>query len=219
MADNSLRTPGTGETIATKDVGGTKSQRVQLQVGGPGVVADVQPPDADALASSRTLPAAGLVWNGTTWDRVAEVSANAVGPTGIPMVAQMLYNGVNYDRSQGNKEGTLLASAARTAQTSSANQTNFNFRGAILYLNATVVGTGTVTLIVEGIDPVTANNFTLCAGVAVSASTTLHVYPGVLDAEISADARSAALPRTWRATVNKSDASSWTYSLGYALIL
>lgn len=162
MADNSLRTPGSGETFASDDVGGVKHQRVKISLGADGVAADML----------------------------------------------------------GNTEGTLLASAARTTATTTAVQTNHNARGVLLTFNATVVGTGTATLSVEVLDPVSGNNYAFATGAASGAGqNSLLIYPGVLDADVTPDARSCALPRTWQAKVAKSDGSSWTYSLGYSLIL
>lgn len=76
MADNSLRTPGSGESIASDDIGGVKHQRVKLEIGADGAAVDVQPPDADAQASASILPAGGLLWNpdALTWARARSAS-------------------------------------------------------------------------------------------------------------------------------------------------
>src|SRR4051812_21405518 len=107
MADNSLRTPGAGETIASDDIAGVKYQRVKLTVGPDGTAVDVLIP-ADAMTA-----------------------ANA----GIVAAAPELFNETTFDRQRGNTEVTLLASAARTTSTGTPTQTNWNARGAIVNLN------------------------------------------------------------------------------------
>src|SRR5579871_3766078 len=57
-----------------------------------------------------------------------------------------------------NQDMTLLASAARTATTNSAPQTNQNARGVLVYLNVTAAsGTGGLRLAVQAQDPVSGN--------------------------------------------------------------
>lgn len=139
------------------------------------------------------------------------------------------------DRWRNNDEQTLLASAARTATTSSADQTNFNGRGVMVIVNVTAeAGTTTLTLTIEGKDSISSNYFSLITGVIVYNAATdtptvtraVMVYPGVLTADAIGAGnanliaqKSVALPRTWRATITPSDASSQTYSVSGVTIL
>lgn len=140
-----------------------------------------------------------------------------------------------WDRNRGNNPATLLSSSARTATTSSADQTNYNGRGVLIVVNVTAEsGTTTLTLTVEGKDSISSNYYSLITGVVVynagtdTPTTTrgVLIYPGVLNADaIGAGAtnliaaKSLALPRTWRATITPSDASSQTYSVSGVTIV
>lgn len=64
--------------------------------------------------------------------------ADGVTPgSGDIIRAGSLYNGSTWDRQRGTIEGDLLASAARTTDGVSSNQTNYNAKGVTLYLNIT----------------------------------------------------------------------------------
>ncbi|MDE1904966.1 MAG: hypothetical protein KGH75_00765 [Rhodospirillales bacterium] len=114
---------------------------------------------------------------------------------------------------------TLVASAAYTTTQTSADQTNTNGRGVIVVLDMTAVGTGSVTLEIDGKDPVSGKYYTILTGAAVTSNSTniYRVYPG-LTAAANATA-SDVLPRTWRAKVTANNANSATYSVGAIILL
>lgn len=137
-------------------------------------------------------------------------------------------DGTNIRAFSGNMDGTLLASAARTATTLSAVQTNNNARGIILFLNITVAsGAGGLRLTIHGRDPISNNDVQLNATPTAILATgiyTYELYPGATAAAIAGSFSvnqftPAVLTRSWRAIVNVVDASSYTYSLGYSLIV
>jgi hypothetical protein len=130
----------------------------------------------------------------------------------------MRWNGATFDRQRGNTEGTLLASAARTAYTAAAAQTNYNARGVILHLNVTAAGAGTLTVQLIGTDAL-GISYEIATTAAVTATSTLIAYPGVLDADTATYGRSVTLPRTWTAAVAPSGGTSWTYSLTASVIV
>lgn len=141
---------------------------------------------------------------------------------------QVIFNGTTWDRVRGNLDGVLLASAARTATTSSPNQTNHNSRGVVLFLDVTANpgGAETLSVDIEYINPVTGTAALSTVKLDVPAATngifTLQVYPGTMDTPenpTNNTTYSMMLPRTWRATVTPSASGSWTYSLGYSLIV
>jgi hypothetical protein len=120
-----------------------------------------------------------------------------------------------------NTEGTLLASAARTATVTTATQTNHNARGVFLFLRVTAAsGTGGVRARIEWVDPLGSAKtlHAVPAYVTVVGTYTYLLYPGS-PAGASELNSSTPLPRTWRVIVDHGDATSYTYSLGYALIL
>lgn len=147
-------------------------------------------------------------------------------------VAPALYNGASWDQQRANQESTLLASAARTSATSSADQTNYNGRGVLILLNVTGnAGVGkTLSLQVDVKDPISGAYLVYIASAVLVTNATgvvdsIH-YPGQLDADLNSpgagltsNRKAAAIPRTWRVTVTPSDATSWTYSVSACTIL
>lgn len=128
------------------------------------------------------------------------------------------------DRSRANDALTLLAAAARTATTSSPDQTNFNWRGLQVVLNVTAAsGTGGLIVTVQGKDPVSGNYYNLNAnpaGVTATGTYVYEVYPGVGAAGGGVTQRiSGILPRTFRVTVTAGDGSSYTYSVAVAPVV
>lgn len=112
----------------------------------------------------------------------------------------------------------ILASAARTTNQTSADYDSLGCRGIKVVLDMTNVGTGSVTVTIQGKDESSGKYFTLLAGAAVTTNSTnvYTVYPG-LTASANAVA-SDVLPRTWRVTVTANNANPATYSVGCSLI-
>lgn len=169
MADNSLRTPGTGETIASDDIAGVKWQRVKIGLG----------PD------------------GTADDMLGNTVVNA------------------------------LASAARTATTASATQTNYNARGIHVMLTVTVAsGTGGLQVYINGLLNAVPYNLTAApTAITATGSYIYELYPGASAAAVGALSQqvvqrtAASLPRSFQINVVHNNATSYTYQLDYALIL
>lgn len=137
-------------------------------------------------------------------------------------------DGANIRAMLGNTQGTLLASAAGTAARVSADQTNYNAKGVILILDITVAsGTGGLIPRIQIKDPVSGNYVNLnVAPTAVTAtgSYAFELSPGASTAggagAFLVNQRTAgSLPRLWRVSVSVGDATSYTYSVGYSLIL
>lgn len=130
----------------------------------------------------------------------------------------MLCNGTTWDRQRGTSANIVLASGARTTTQTQADATNYNHRGIRVVLDMTVVGTGSVTVSIQGKD---ANGiyYTLLTGAAVTTNVTnvYEVFPGAT-AAANAVANSA-LPRTYRVVVTANNANSATYSVSSELIL
>lgn len=152
-------------------------------------------PDAAALSDALANPtaglvgAAGLVFNGTTWERVRGIS-----------------------------EVTHLASASRTTTQTGADVANVGYKGIKVVLDMTVVGTGSVTLAIQMKDAVSGKYVTILTGAAVITNVTnvYTVYPGITAAaNVSA---SDILPKTFRILVTANNANAATYSVGYTLL-
>jgi hypothetical protein len=129
----------------------------------------------------------------------------------------LLFNETTYDRERGNTELSLLASAARTTATQSADQTNFNARGLHVIIDCTAWA-GNFTPSIQGKDPVSGNYYDILVGNAITAigTTVLKIYPGI--GAIPYGSASDILPRTWRVSIAVAGASSNTYSVGAALV-
>lgn len=121
-----------------------------------------------------------------------------------------------------NAPAALLTLTAASVGTNSANQTNASFRGVILTVNITALGgtSPTLTVTIEGQDPVSGGYYTVLASAALSATglTTLVVFPGV--AVTANESASTPLPVTWRvATAIAGTSPAVTATIGAALIV
>lgn len=136
-------------------------------------------------------------------------------------------NGGTMDAWRNNTEGTLLASAARTVDTSSGVQTNYNAKGVAVTLNVTgnPGGAETLSLILFYDDPASSSTiYVAVTGVVITAANgirTLIVYPGAVETIANSEVWVQGVPvgRNWGAIVDHSGAGSWTYSLGYQYIV
>ncbi|MGH2604227.1 MAG: hypothetical protein ACRDJ9_33180, partial [Dehalococcoidia bacterium] len=154
MANNFNITPGSGGIIATDDVSGVHYQLVKLVDATEDATSRILVPVAatDNLANP-TAPqmiAHLMGFDGSAWDRVRSQiggDGQANGLIGLLVLAyNHLFNGSNFDRQRGNSDVELLASAARTATTTSADQLNHNGRGVVLLLDVTANPGGAETL-------------------------------------------------------------------------
>jgi hypothetical protein len=152
--------------------------------------------DAFANGSESHMASEGFVFNGTTWDRArSNVSAVAVD-----------------------------TSAARTTTGNGTTATNFNHRGAHIFVNVTAASGTTPTLVLRVQGSVDGTNFyDLDATNAVTASLTttgtavIKVYPGLTPAVGSSN---QALPRVWRlAWVIGGTTPSFTFTTTASYIL
>ena len=129
------------------------------------------------------------------------------------------YNGTSYDRLRGNVDQTvgITASGVTTTQTG-ADQTNYNGRGAVVVLDMTTVGTGSVTLSVQGKDVASGKYYTIITGAAVVTNSTnvYRIYPGLT--AVANTTVSDILPRTWRVVVTANNANATTYTVGASVI-
>lgn len=152
-------------------------------------------------------------------------NVDAVAPNGAANKLQMLgqnydFNGTNWDRHRANIDTAALVTAtgATTTQTG-ADQTNYNGRGVQVVLDMTTVGTGSVTITIQGKDAASGKYYTLLAGAAVTTiSTNVYtVFPGIAAAaNVSAN---TVLPRTWRVLVTANNANPTTYTVGASIIV
>jgi hypothetical protein len=116
-----------------------------------------------------------------------------------------------------NKEATLLASAARTTTQTSADIANPYANAVTVVLDMTTVGTGSVTVSIQGKDTASGKYRTLLTGAAITTNSTNTYKVGP---NIAASANAIAqdyLPSTLRIVVTANNANTATYSVGYIL--
>ena len=133
--------------------------------------------------------------------------------------APLLFNGATYDRARSNQDLTLITATSATTSQGSGDQTNYNARGIKVVLQTTAIGTGSVTVTIQGKDAASGQYYTLLAGAAVTTNTTnvYTVYPGLTVAANSV--ANDVLPRTWRVTVTANNANAATYTVGASLVV
>lgn len=131
----------------------------------------------------------------------------------------LLYNETGYDKQRGNTNLTIFSSAARTADPTPGDKTNYNAKGIHVVLDVTNAGTGSITLTIQGKDSVSGQYYTILAGAAVSSNST-NVYKVFRGAPVTANvSANDIIPRTFRIIVTHNNANSITYSVGASLIL
>lgn len=135
------------------------------------------------------------------------------------VAAPMLYNGASLDAQLNNIAKTLLASAARTAETSSADQVNYNGRGLIVYVDWTVE-TDTVTLTprLQVKDSIGGGYHTVWSAAADLAAIGDAVYlfqVGIVAAAAGSftEAVNLRVGRNWRFQMGVGDTDEATYSV------
>lgn len=130
---------------------------------------------------------------------------------------QAMFNGSTLDRQRNNNDATLLASASRTTTQTSADITTFNLGAITVILDMTVVGTGSVTVSINGKDPASGKYYNLLTGAAVTTNSTnvYRIQPGIV-AVANKDVN-AYLPRVIQIVVTANNANPATYSVGYTL--
>lgn len=114
--------------------------------------------------------------------------------------------------------GAVLTGAAATATQNTADLSNGAFRGIKVVFDMTTVGTGSVTVTIQGKDSASGKYYTLLAGAAVTTNTTnvYTIYPGIpATANVSAN---DVLPKTFRVLATANNANATTYTVGATLL-
>ena len=120
--------------------------------------------------------------------------------------------------SQGvNTNVALIVASASTATITSATQTNLAGAGVVVVLKTTAIGTGSVTLTINGITA-SGVSYLLLSGAAVVTNTTnvYTVYPG-LTAVANVTATNI-LPSTWNVVVTANNANAATYTVDTSVV-
>jgi hypothetical protein len=116
-----------------------------------------------------------------------------------------------------NEEVALLTSASRTTTQTSGDLTNITGNTLTVVLDMTTVGTGSVTVTINGKDPASGKYYLLLSGAAVVTNSTNRYRVGpTLAASANAIAQDY-LPRTFQIVVTANNANAAVYTVGYML--
>lgn len=142
--------------------------------------------------------------------------------SGVLMVCEARASAANagtYEPVFNNLNTSILASAARTTTQTSADQTNPNHRGIKIVLDMTVVGTGSVTLTLNGKDLNSSKYYPILAGAAVITNSTnvYTVFPGAT--AVANSSVSDIIPRLFQIVITANNANTATYSVSYSLVV
>jgi hypothetical protein len=115
-------------------------------------------------------------------------------------------------------ESVGVTQTARTTTYTSPDFVNKGCSGVTVTLDMTSVGTGSVTLSIQGKDRASGKYYTLLTGAAVVTNVTnrYRVYPGIpVVANVSA---ADVLPELWRIVVTANNSNPTSYTVGAVTI-
>lgn len=147
---------------------------------------------------------------------------NYAGNATILATAISVWNGGSNDRQRGVGALTLLASAARTTTTNSADQTNYNWHGLLLTVDVTSAGTGSITPSIQVKDSISGNYKTIWTAAAALTTNGTYVYalaPNSASAASYTEIAQLLIGRTWRLAMTANNANSVTYSASADMVL
>lgn len=202
--------------VAARDLAvGDLNQIIQARADGNGVTSEGLPASVNHFWRSADL----------FEPNVAAATESVAGASGARFApaAPWLFNGGSFDASRNNHRIQLLASAARTATTTTGTLTTFNAKAVTLVLSITAnPGAGETLQVALLFDATGAINPQIgITAVGVAGTINLHILsagrgavdPWVALASMNQAQVETAIPRSLFATVFHSGAGSWTYSL------
>jgi hypothetical protein len=137
-------------------------------------------------------------------------------------VVPYLYNGSGHNPLYNNHELTLLASAARTAQTGSDWQYNRNHLGMVLFVEVTaIVDTPIITPAIDVRDPISLTQFEIWSattGINSTGNYRYLLFPGAAGTGSYTEVEQICVPRQWKLRMAHADADSITYSVACCML-
>jgi hypothetical protein len=199
-----------------------KGRIITVSGGAAGAADQVQGNTATGAAAPTNAIYVGMQTLGGNMQGLSAINNNLDGVSGSLTLdtGLHLWNGTNFDRARTNMDtAALITAAGATTNQNSADQTNYNGRAVKVVLDVTSIGTGSVTITIQGKDIASGKYYPLLVGAAVVTNSTnvYEVGPGLsATANVSANAH---LPRTWRVLVTANNANATTYTVGASVIL
>ncbi len=152
-------------------------------------------------------------------NQIGDLPVTMAGSDGVTSgdileIASGVFNGQTVDMERGNLDTITIINASNVTTTqTSGTQTNFNHTGCIVILTTTNIGTGSVTLSINGIEPVSNYVWPILTGVAVVTNTTTmyRVSPHLI-AATNATAKDI-LPRSWQVVVTANNVNPTSYAV------
>jgi hypothetical protein len=110
--------------------------------------------------------------------------------------------------------GALITAIGATAGAASLDQINSGGSGVKVVLNTTAIGTGSVTVSIQGKDVASGAYYNLLVGapVTTNGTTVYEVHPGLT--AVANSVANTALPYTWRVVVTANNANAASYTVG-----
>ena len=115
----------------------------------------------------------------------------------------------------GNVSITAITSGSRTTTQTSADIPNLSGRYIHVILDMTTVGTGSVTLNINGKDATSGKYYPLLVGAAITTNSTNVYRVGPAFAPSANATANDMIPATLQFVVNANNANAATYSVGY----
>jgi len=137
----------------------------------------------------------------------ALLNSNQPGVSGVALV----------DRARANLSIALLPSGVQVATYTSPDQVNYNGHALDVILDATGIGTATLTVAINAKDPASGKYYNLLTGAVINTISTNVYKIGPALAAVANLAANAWVPRVFQVVVAQAGTGNATYSVGYNL--
>jgi hypothetical protein len=190
------------------------SNRLDVNLGAAPATVTAQGTAADNTTATGNPVMIGVVSTGGNVRTLLSVGSDGLGVNQVLGAAALNYNGATMDRARNNVDVTLLASAARTTTQGPTTITMYNLGAVKFVLDMTTVGTGSVTLTINEVDPASGKSILLLSGAAVTTNSTNEYTVDPMIPAVTNVSAQKRCPRTLSYTVTANNANSAVYSLG-----
>lgn len=181
--------------------------------------------DTPALVSTAGRTASSIGGTNIVDSTTSAAGAMDTADTAKPLAtAQFGFDGTSWNRQRNNSALTLLTTAARTVTTNSADQVNYNWKGCLITVDVTVIGTGSITpsiQVKDSISGVYITVWTAAAALTANGTKVYAFYPNnlTIGTLTYTELVNLLFGRTWRLAMVANNANSVTYSASADMVL